>query len=92
MCEDIDLFELCKIDFNIEIALNYLREIIKNSSLRSLYFLYKTDKTILETVFDNGNTILHEICEAGKYEDMIKLIVKLNDTLLNKKMTRMRHH
>jgi hypothetical protein len=46
-------------NFDFDVSLNYLKDIIENAKLRSFYFLYKIDQSILTLSFENGNNILH---------------------------------
>jgi hypothetical protein len=83
--QNLDYFNIIGDDFNIEIALNFINEIIENCFIKSFYFLYKIDNTILNTYDLNNNNFLHNISEKNKYKDMITLLLKLDDSLLFKK-------
>jgi len=76
--EELDNFKICKNEFEIDIAINFLEEIIANGLLRSFYYLYKNDPSILYTKFDNGDNILHKIEDHGEYEDLTRLVLKLD--------------
>jgi len=83
--QNLDYFNIIGDEFNIEIALNFINEIIENCFIKSFYFLYKIDNTILNTYDINNNNFLHNISEKNKYKDMITLLLKLDDSLLFKK-------
>lgn len=83
--QNLDYFNIIGDDFNIEYAINFLDEIIENCLIKSFYFLYKIDDTIINTIDSDGNTFLHNITEKNKYQDMIKILLKLDDGILYKK-------
>ena len=78
--QDLEYFDL--IDFDMNIACNYVEDIIKNGLIRSFYFLFKQDKNIIQFKDSDGNTILHTIQDEGLYSDMIKLIITLDSSIL----------
>jgi len=83
--QNLDYFNLIDDDFNIDIAISYINEIIDNCFIKSFYFLYKVDNSILNIVDENNNNLLHNINQKNKYEDMLTLLLKLDDSLLFKK-------
>lgn len=83
--QNLDYFNLIGDDFNIDIAINYINEIVENCLIKSFYFLYKIDNSIINIVDSDNNNFLHNITEKNKYEDMILLLLKLDDSLLFKK-------
>jgi hypothetical protein len=83
--QNLDYFNLIGDDFNIDIAIGYINEIIENCFIKSFYFLYKVDNSILNILDDNGNNLLHNINQKNKYYDMITILLKLDDSLLFKK-------
>ena len=83
--QNLDYFNLFEDEFNIQTSIGYINEIINNCFIKSFYFLYKIDNTIINVVDDDNNNILHNINQKNKYADMIKIILKLNDSLLFKK-------
>ena len=85
MTENLELIKLSEIDFNIEIALNYLKDIIENSKLRSFYFLYEFDLSVICTLFENSQNILHLVKPIGQYDQFIELIIKLKPELIDLK-------
>jgi len=79
--QDLEYCEL--IDFDVNIALNYIEEIVNRCLLRTFFYLFKQDSTIIQFKNSNGNTLLHRITESGSYCDMIKLIITLDPTILS---------
>lgn len=83
--QNLDYFNIIGDDFNIDIAIQYINEIVENCLIKSFYFLYKIDNTIINITDENNNNLLHNIKEKNKYEDMITLLLKLDDSILFKK-------
>ena len=76
------------IKFDINIAMNFLDKIIKKCLIKSFYYLFKIDPTIINTVDSNNLTILHQIEmseSSSNIEDMIRLLITLDETILFKK-------
>jgi len=78
--QDLEYIDL--IEFDINIAMNYIDKIIENCLLRSFYFLYKKDQSILTFKNEDGYSILHNISQKNKFQEMIKLILTLNIDVL----------
>jgi hypothetical protein len=85
MTENLELINLSELKFDIEIALNYLKDIIEKSKLRSFYFLYEYDKSIICSLFEEKQNILHKIKPYGNYINFIELIMKLKPELIDLK-------
>jgi hypothetical protein len=85
MTEHLELIEVSGIKFNIDIAINYIKDIIENTKIRSFYYLYELDPSILLLSFDNNNNILHLINDIADYDSFIELIMKLKPELIDKK-------
>lgn len=81
MSENLNLVNLIEFDFNI--AVNYLKEVVENCKIRTFYYLYEIDNSIIDMKYDNDMNILHIIKPIGNYNDMIKLIIKLKPELIN---------
>lgn len=90
--EQLDYFEKSNFNFNLDNAINFLDVIIKNNLVRSFYYLYKLDNTIINSVFNiNGiidgvrdkSNILFLLTQTGDYILMLELLLKLNINLLN---------
>lgn len=83
MTENLELIKLLGQDFDMEIGVNYLKDILENGKVKSFYFLYDFDQTIISTTFDCGRNVLHQIKAIGNYVDLIDLIMKLNPSLID---------
>jgi hypothetical protein len=83
--QNLDYFNIIGDEFNIDLATNFIEEIIENCLIKSFYFLYKIDDTIINTYDSDGNTFLHNITQKNKYQDMIKILLKLDDGIIYKK-------
>jgi hypothetical protein len=86
LSEELNYINL--INFDINIAVNFLDKIIKKCLTKSFYYLYKKDQNIINTLDANNNTLLHNIHISEKedlIEDMIKLLITLDETLFMKK-------
>jgi hypothetical protein len=81
--QDLDYFDL--IDFDLNIACNYVEDCISRCLLRSFYFLFKKEKNIILFQDSNENNVLHNISERNSYQEMIKLLITLNPEILNMK-------
>jgi ankyrin repeat protein len=78
--QDLTYFDLIKFDKNI--AYNYIEDCVKKCLLRTFYYLFKQDNSILLFQDSNSNTVLHNITTNGNYHDMIKLLITLNSDIL----------
>lgn len=76
--EELDYFKCLDVGFNIDIAVNFLEDIVSNGLIRSFYYLYKNDPSILYTKFEDNDNILHCIDERANFSDMIHLVIKLD--------------
>jgi len=83
--QNLDYFNLIGDDFNMDIAINYINDIVENCFIKSFYFLYKVDNSIINIVDSDNNNLLHNIKEKNKFEDMITLLLKLDDSILFRK-------
>ena len=83
MMEDLELTKKLPCEFDVEHAMNYMNELLENCKVRSFYFLYELDSTVINTLFDNNRNVLHQVTTKGNYVDMIKIIMKLNPDLIN---------
>lgn len=83
MTENLELIKELETEFDMEIAINYLNDILENGKIRSFYFLYDNDSSIINTTFEYNRNILHQIKQQGNYMDLIDLIMKLNPELIN---------
>jgi len=80
--QELDYFGLIN-DFSLPYSLNYLNDIINLNLTKSLYFLYNIDKDIIRTIDDENNNLLHKVSEKqNDYIELIKLLLKLDDSLI----------
>lgn len=83
--QNLDLFRLLNNDFNIDIAINFLEDIVKNSLYKSFYYIFKNDNDIISMNFENNNNLLHVVSDKNaSYIDMIQLLLKIDPELINK--------
>lgn len=81
MTQNLDL--TTTFDFDHTLAQTWLPQIIDNSLLRSFYFLYDHNPSIIDTTID-GQSLLHLISQnIPNTKDMIKLLLKLKPSLLD---------
>lgn len=88
MSENFELAELVNFEIDIDIALNYLKDILQNEKTRSFFYLYDKDSTITNTLFEENKNLLHIVKLQKNYKscsDLIELIIKLKQELLNLK-------
>lgn len=85
MTENFDLAEQLQIELDIDISVNYLKDVLQNGKIRSFIYLHDKDPTILNTAFDDGKNILHMIKQIGNYSDLVEVIVRLKPDLVNLK-------
>jgi hypothetical protein len=85
MTENLDLIKNLTTQFELDIATNYLENILSKGKIRSFYFLYESDPSIINTVFESGKNILHKINKSDKNrcDDLTHLIIKLKPELIN---------
>jgi hypothetical protein len=83
MTENLNSIKLCKDSFNTDLAFNYLKDILENGKFKSFSWLYDNDKTVINTIFEDGCNVLHHVKPKGNYTDLIKLILKLKSTLID---------
>jgi hypothetical protein len=89
MSQNLNYFNY--IDFNINVAVNFLDKIIKNSLTKSFYYLYKHDSSIINSVDSENRSLLHQITENNSNiqkdssEDIIRLIITLDENSLTKR-------
>lgn len=78
---NIKLIEL--INFNMDIAINFLKDIIINGISESFIYLIENDNTIVTTIFEDNKNIFHLIKQRGDYEKIIDKVFEYNDELIN---------
>jgi ankyrin repeat protein len=82
MTNSIDYFKSAKIDMDIDVALNFLKEIVSNGAYDSFMFLFKNDNTIISTIFEHKKNILHFVKPNNKYREIIDVMMETNPELI----------
>lgn len=88
MSENFDLVEQQNFSIDIDIAINYLKDILQNGKARSFFYLFDRDPSIINTLFEDNKNILHMVKLQKNFKscsDLIELIIKLKPELLNLK-------
>lgn len=86
MSENINFIDYVEVDDIDDILLNYIDDVVKGGLLRSFYYLIKINKLgVIDYRTDNGNNVLHLLNDKDKSDDILALVMKLNDNLINEK-------
>lgn len=85
MSENIELTKSLDHSIDMDLANNYLKDVLENGKIRSFYYLYESDPTIITSLSNDGNNLLHQVKKSGKYEELIELIIKLKPELVDTK-------
>lgn len=83
MSENFELIKLIDFEIDLDVCINYLKDILENGKVRSFFYLYDRDQNILGTIFDDNKNICHLLKQNGNYLDLTELILKLKPELLN---------
>lgn len=81
VAENTDIIK--DIDFNIEIAFNYLKDIVKNGAYSAFVYLFDHDNSILIHMFEDKKNILHLITTNGQFSKIIDKIMDVKPELIN---------
>jgi hypothetical protein len=81
MTNNIELIR--NMDFDIDIAINFLKDIVVNGMNESFEFLVDNDNSIITTLFSNNKNLLHIIEMNNGYEKIIDKIMSINPNLIN---------
>ena len=78
------------INFNIDVAVNFLDKILVQCKMKSFFYIYKLSPDIINILDNNKNTILHKLTESKTIssdilKDFIKLITTIDYSILTKK-------
>ena len=77
----MDYLDLDDID---DILLNYVDSIVKDGLLRSFYYLMKINKSgVIDYKTENGDNVLHMLNSKDKSDDILKLVMKVDENLIN---------
>lgn len=80
---NVEFFKMVK--FNMDIAINFLGEIISNGIYESFMYLIDIDESIMGTTFDKNKNIFHILEIKNQFESIFeKMIEKKNNLLLEK--------
>jgi hypothetical protein len=84
MTQEIDLFGTIQPEFNIDIALNYYKDVLENCLIRSFYFMFCCDESIINVSFGGKQNILFQVTSKNTeyVYDFITLILKLKPELV----------
>jgi len=87
MSENINLInDINKDNFNKKIFMNYIKDIVKNGLLRTFYYLIKIDiDNVLNYRTENWDNILHLLTSKNKCDDILRLVLKIDNKLINEK-------
>jgi len=83
MSENFELLNYVNFDLNLDIAINFMKDILSSGKIRSFFYLYKMDNSLIDMIFDGGKNVLHCIEPNGNYKDLIDLIIKLKPDIIN---------
>lgn len=72
-----------EIDLNIDIAVNFLKDIVSNGIFSSFSYLIEKDNTIIRTTFEEKKNIAHFIKQKGEYQKIIEKIIEIMPELFN---------
>lgn len=96
MSENFELTKLIDFKLDIDISMNYLKDILTKGKIRSFFYMYELDPTIVNFLFDDNKNLLHLIEPNGNYVNLTQIIIKLSPDLLNlkdsDKLTPIMHH
>lgn len=81
-CEIID-FLIDKNIFDVEISVNFIKDIIEYGLSDIFIHLVEKDKSIISSSFGDNKNILHMIKEKNNYAQIINVILNLYPELLN---------
>jgi ankyrin repeat protein len=70
-------------DLDIEIAMNFFKEIVSNGIYDSFIYLIDRDETIIKTLFEDRKNILYYLKPNNKFEKIIKKIFETMPELAN---------
>jgi hypothetical protein len=81
MSESIDLMQN-SIGFDIEIATNFLKEIVTHGAYESFNYLIDNDESTITRLFEGNRNLLHIIKPNGKFDKIIDKIIQLKPELV----------
>jgi hypothetical protein len=81
MTGNIKLIEF--MDFNMDTAINFLKDIIVNGVADSFFYLVENDNSVATTLFENNRNIFHMIKAKGDYDRIINKMMEMHPELVN---------
>jgi hypothetical protein len=81
MTGNIEMIDL--LNFDIDFAVDFIKDIISNGVYITFLFLFENDNTIITKFFENKKNLLHIIKQKGDYEKIIDKIMEINPELIN---------
>lgn len=82
MSDCIDKYNL-DLELNIDIAVNFLKDIMLNGIYSSFNYLIEKDNTIIKITFEEKKNIAHFIKQEGNYQKIIEKIIEIMPELFN---------
>jgi hypothetical protein len=83
MSGNIEIIENMNFEIDIDISINFLKDIISNGIYNSFIYLIEKDESIIKTLFDNKKNILHFLKPCGEYSKIIDKIFEILPELTN---------
>lgn len=81
MSGNVELIEI--INFDMDVAINFLKDIITNGIFESFDYMIENDKTIITYIFEDNKNIFHMIKMKGNYKKIIKKMFECYPELVN---------
>jgi hypothetical protein len=81
MSGNIDLVDI--INFDMDSAINFLKDIVANGISESFNYMIENDKSIATYVFDDNKNIFHMIKMRGNYDKIISKMFECYPELIN---------
>lgn len=83
MSGNIDIIENMNFEIDIDISVNFLKDIISNGVYNSFLYLIEKDETIIKTLFNDKKNIMHILKPCGEYIKIIDKIFEILPELIN---------
>jgi ankyrin repeat protein len=81
MSGNVDIIEI--MNFDMDIAMNFLKDIITNGIYKSFEYLIENDKSVATSLFEDNKNIFHMIKNKGDYEKIINKMMLEQSELIN---------
>ena len=83
MSGNTEIIENMNFEIDIDISVNFLKDIISNGIYNSFIYLIEKDETIIKTLFNNKKNIMHFLKPCGEYSKIIDKIFEILPELTN---------